>query len=92
MVNKALVSIITVSAFDSTRLEKTLRSCSEISNDVEHIIVLPSTDYDSQELCSKFNSNNNVQRIIALDGNSGIYPAMNIGAKISTGKYIIFWN
>lgn len=86
------LSIITVSAFDSARLENTLTSLAAASSlSFEHITVLPENDVESRELwerlCGKLHNFK-----LTFDKNLGIYPAMNLGASFAKGIFIVFWN
>lgn len=88
--NSTVLSIITVSAFEEDRLNKTLNSISNLPHQIEHILVVPLKDLNSIKIWEwykdKFNSK------IFFDSKTGIYPAMNLGAQNALGKYILFLN
>jgi SAM-dependent methyltransferase len=90
--NQPILSIITVAAFDSERLETTLKSLIAVSKlDLEHITVSPRDDHNArtvwQNICERLPNFKQV-----LDENEGIYSAMNLGSTYATGKYLVFWN
>lgn len=86
-----LLTIITVAAAETQRLQKTLLSINpHLSSKIEHLVIVPNDDssrslLDSIEFKSPF-------RKIINDKGTGIYPAMNIGLTQSTGKYCWFIN
>lgn len=90
--NAPILSIITAAAYDSERLENTLKSLVAISTlNLEHITVSPTNDLHSQavwqSICGKLHGFKQIS-----DENEGIYSAMNLGAKCATGKFVVFWN
>jgi GT2 family glycosyltransferase len=87
-----LLSIITVSAFDKSRLSKTLKSLAGLPSEVEHVIITPEDDYDSKSLLKSHEFSGQNQLLLAHDNNKGVYAAMNSGALVANGKYICFWN
>lgn len=87
-----LLSIITVSAFDHTRLSETLNSMVELPGNVEHIVVTPRQDFNSLALLQNMSFGQKQNLRITYDANHGIYPAMNLGAEVARGKYLSFWN
>ena len=92
MTTAPLLSIVTVSAFDQYRLAKTFQSLSSISPSVEHTLVIPKDDLNGIDLWRTYKkSSGNFTRLVNDDG-CGVYSAMNLGARASTGKYISFWN
>lgn len=87
-----VLSIITVSAFDSKRLKSTLESLTQVADfTLEHITVLPRNDYESMavwnDLCLGYSN-----FFVIYDENQGIYPAMNMGAATASGEFLAFWN
>jgi hypothetical protein len=90
--NQPILSIITVAAYDAERLETTLKSLIAVSTlDVEHITVSPRNDHNAiavwQNICEGLPNFKHVS-----DANEGIYSAMNLGSRCSTGKFLVFWN
>ncbi len=87
-----VLSIVTVSAYDIERLKITLSSLVMASNlSLEHVTVLPEDDLASIELWKQLCGHiPNFQ--LVNDRNSGIYPAMNLGANFANGEFIVFWN
>jgi hypothetical protein len=58
---------------------------------LEHVTVLPEDDLASIELWNQLCGHiPNFQ--LVYDRNSGIYPAMNLGANFAKGEFIVFWN
>lgn len=87
-----LISIITVSAFDTQRLQKTMDSLSDIISDlVEHVVIHPSEDGKTQSILDSVEYSNSYRRSY-VDFGIGIYPAMNIGVTKAKGHYIWFIN
>lgn len=87
-----VLSIITVSAFDTQRLQKTLDSLSDILSElVEHIVIHPNQDKETIALLES-RAYKNVNRRSYVDFGTGIYQAMNIGVEIAMGKYVWFIN
>ena len=87
-----VLSIVTVSAFDIERLHTTLASVVGAAGlDLEHITVIPENDLKSTDLWRKLCGHHPNFKLI-FDNNSGIYPAMNLGAKNASGKFVVFWN
>ncbi len=88
----AVVSIITVAAFDPRRLKTTLQSTEAIlSENIEHIVVFPSLDGVSKQILeSAEGANSNIRCV--NDSGKGIYEAMNIGLLHAKGLYTWFVN
>lgn len=86
-----LLTIVTVSSFDHTRLKKTLESTRLLPTGVEHVFVVPEQDFMSRELLAIEKEQGKPLKV-AFDTNSGVYGAMNLGASVASGQYIIFWN
>ena len=81
------LSIIVCSKNNRVQLERTLSSLSPIK-DFEIIAVL--NGYDSKTVKALKNFFNSVTFII--DESNGLYNAMNQGAKVSSGNYLMFLN
>jgi len=86
------LSIITISSFDHSRLEATLNSLLTIDLSIEHIIVFPKQDHETFLISSEYSRKVKFPVVLINDEGNGVYAAMNIGANVATGKYIIFWN
>lgn len=89
---KPTLSIITVTAFDVHRLERTLESLQQDLHDVELIIVCPQSDEITIQSVKSFSEMVNYPVRAFHDVSIGIYSAMNVGLKYAHGRYIIFWN
>jgi len=87
-----LLSIITVSAFDSDRLARTLNSLIGLPLSVEHVVVIPEEDPKSKDLWESHKDSGANRITLVHDQLSGVYSAMNTGAIAAKGKYICFWN
>ena len=86
-----LLTIVTVSSFDHTRLKRTLESTRILPIGVEHVFVVPEQDLGSRELLASAKERGKHLKI-AFDTNSGVYGAMNLGTFLASGEYVIFWN
>jgi glycosyltransferase involved in cell wall biosynthesis len=87
-----VLSIVTVSAYDVERLKITLSSLVVASDlSLEHVTVLPEDDLASIELWEQLCGHIPNFRLV-YDRNSGIYPAMNLGANFAKGDFVVFWN
>ncbi|MEY4570912.1 MAG: hypothetical protein RLZ10_105 [Bacteroidota bacterium] len=89
---RIILSVITVAAYDLDRLKTTLNSYIGAPNTVEFILVYPANDIKTQTYLSKFMLDNNLRITIVHDLGIGVYPAMNLGSKVSMGTYLMFWN
>lgn len=87
-----ILSIITVASRDPIRLKKTLESLAEIPSEVEHITVIPAFDVATLQVWHNFRKINGPGFKLINDSGNGVYPAMNNGILVSSGKYICFWN
>lgn len=86
-----LLTVVTVSAFDHTRLKRTLQSTKNLPDKVEHVCIIPEKDLESRNLLDSERAHGRNLKM-AYDTNSGVYGAMNLGASIASGEYVIFWN
>lgn len=87
-----VLSIITVAAFDTQRLKKTLDSLSNILSElVEHVVIHPNQDSETRSLLDSREYTSSFRRSYP-DSGVGIYPAMNIGIEKAKGKYVWFIN
>lgn len=86
------LSIITVSAFDHSRLEETLNSLLYIDLPIEHIIVFPKKDFKTHSISDEYSRKVKFPVVLANDEGNGVYAAMNIGANVAKSEYISFWN
>jgi len=87
-----LLSIVTVSSGESSRLMATLTSLSQLPPEVEHIVVSPRNDPSNVQVAKFFTSHGTRNRKLAHDSGLGVYHAMNLGLSIAAGKYICYWN
>lgn len=87
-----LFSIVTVSAFDYVRLEKTFLSLLNLRVPIEYVVVVPRDDQESIKLFEVFKSQFSFPSKLLFDTGDGVYEAMNIGLTVASGKYVIFWN
>lgn len=86
------LSIVIVSAFDTPRLNRTLGSILSSVENLEVILVTPESDEQTREMCLTFQDAVRYPVQIITDQNQGIYPAMNYGIQVASGKYLMFWN
>lgn len=86
-----LLSIVTVSAFDHERLKLSLGTSRLIPSRAEHIFIIPENDLVSRLLLQNA-VDQGIQLKFSFDNNSGVYSAMNLGATVASGQYVIFWN
>ncbi len=84
------ISIVTVAAFEESRLRRTLQSLKYLGANFEHITVVPKTDSLGIELWKNQALPLNFKLIHDLG--RGIYDAMNYGAQVSSGNWIFFLN
>jgi glycosyltransferase involved in cell wall biosynthesis len=92
MKNVPVLTLITVSAFDVLRLERTIQSCATLNADLEHLFVIPPKDYESAKLIEAYARKVPFEVRITHDKKEGIYAAMNIGAFDAHGTYCLFLN
>ena len=87
---KKLLSIITVVKNDAINIEKTIKSViSQKNQDIEYLLIDGKSSDRTLQRAKKFR--NKIDKIISSK-DKGIYDAMNIGIKNSSGKYIGFCN
>ena len=91
-IGKPTLSLITVSAFESSRLIRTLTSTQGVKANIEHVFVIPYEDDSSRNIISAYSSKAAYRVAILNDEGKGIYPAMNIGINSSSGSYCLFLN
>ena len=89
-ITKPLFSIITVVKNDENNIQKTIVSVlnQEFKN-FEYIIIDGNSKYSTVSLINKYKDN--INYVISED-DDGIYHAMNKGAKISNGEFIVYVN
>ena len=86
--NTADISVITVVLNDRNGLKRTIASIQrQQSVMIEHLIVDGGSTDGSAELASQFSS-----VVIPSKQDGGIYPAMQRGAALASGDYLIFCN
>ena len=87
---KKLLSIITVVKNDAINIEKTIKSIiSQKNQDVEYLLIDGKSSDGTLQRAQRYH--NKIDKIISSK-DRGIYDAMNIGIKNSSGKYIGFCN
>ncbi len=90
---QVLLSIITVARNDFTRLGATINSLNDLYGDdrFEHVVVDgKSTDDKTLELVLQTAKHKNYKFLSEPD--EGIYDAMNKGARLASGRYLLFLN
>jgi hypothetical protein len=87
-----ILSVITVAAYDIDRLKVTLESFKGAPNGVEFIVVCPVKDFETIQFFKNFASKSRLNISLHHDQASGIYEAMNLGVRCSSGKFVTFWN
>lgn len=86
------LSIITINYNNRTGLERTLQSVeNQNTRDFEHVIIDGASTDGSAEDIRKY-AENNPNVIWVSEPDSGIYNAMNKGAKLASGEYLLFLN
>ena len=90
--SRFVLSVITVAAYDIARLKVTLDSFNGACGNVEFIVVCPRDDTDTISFLDSFLVHSKLQVSVHHDEGVGVYEAMNHGAILSNGKYLIFWN
>jgi len=83
---------VTVSAFETHRLERTLASLLELECNFEHVVVIPKSDSVSHEVLRNYREKVSYPVVVSNDNGDGIYPAMNVGLASSSGLYVLFLN
>jgi len=86
------LTLVTVSAFDLSRLSRTIVSCKGMVADLEHLFVIPSNDLESLEAIDLYSKAANFDVRVVHDNKEGIYAAMNLGALSAQGIYCLFLN
>jgi len=85
-----LVSIITVTRNCESTIARTLDSVSEIkNNNIEYIIIDGESTDTTLDIIKKYDG---ITDVLVSEKDSGIYNAMNKGAELARGKYILFLN
>ncbi len=90
--NPIILSIVTVTAFESERLRRTLHSLARLPSSIEIVIVAPKNDNRSRLIAHEILSNSSMALSEVIDNHQGIYPAMNKGIDSARGEYILFLN
>lgn len=85
-----IISIVTVVYNDEKYLEKTIKSIiSQTYHNIEYIIIDGGSTDGTLDIIKRYESKINVW---ISEKDSGIYDAMNKGAKLANGDFIIFMN
>jgi len=87
-----VLSIITVSFNDLSRLQETISSLENSDSRVEHVLVVPLKDLKTRDWLGSVLSVSGSKRPVIFDEGLGIYEAMNLGVARASGKYVCFWN
>jgi hypothetical protein len=90
--SRCILSVITVAAYDIDRLKVTLESFKGAPNGVEFIVVCPESDFETIQYFKNFASKSTLTISLHHDRALGIYEAMNLGVRCSSGKFVTFWN
>ena len=87
---RPLVSIITVTKNCVSTIERTLKSIEMIKDsDIQYIIIDGGSDDGTLSAIGRYN---HIVDILISEGDSGIYNAMNKGAAVAGGRYILYVN
>jgi putative colanic acid biosynthesis glycosyltransferase len=90
MDNKPLISIVTVVYNGEKFLEDTIKSVIEQSyENIEYIIIDGGSTDETVDIIKKYEDKIDYW---ASEPDSGIYDAMNKGAKLATGDFVVFMN
>lgn len=82
---EVILTIITPAFNSGILLERCLKSVDECFNSqIEHLIIYKTSTDNTLEICQKFG-----RRVIHQE-NDGIYDAMNLGASIASGKFLLY--
>jgi len=87
-----MLGIITVAANENERLGRTLTSVANLSDEVEHLIVVPYNDLTTMAYVENFLIAKPRNTRLVNDRSLGIYQAMNEGIKASESTHLIFLN
>ncbi len=90
--NTPLITIITVSSFEDSRLTSTFNSFISLSSSYEIVHVIPKNDQTGKKIGEIFDPFFSAKYMRINDTNRGVYYAMNLGIKAANGKYLIFVN
>ena len=86
------LTIITVSAFDCVRLNRTLSSLLSVGPNLELVVVTPRHDFETIRTVKNFETEKNLRLQLIHDEGVGIYEAMNCGLEVAKGRFVTFWN
>lgn len=86
------LSVVCVTAFDASRLRRTLDSLKNFKGDLELLVICPKDDSLSIGIANQASSSITYRFRVIHDSQVGVYPAMNLGLTNCVGKYVIFWN
>jgi glycosyltransferase involved in cell wall biosynthesis len=85
-----LLSIITVTKNCASTIERTLKSVEEIkSSETQYVVIDGKSDDGTLDIISRYK---HVVDVLVSENDKGIYDAMNKGAEVAQGKYILFLN
>ncbi|MCG3772041.1 MAG: PGL/p-HBAD biosynthesis glycosyltransferase [Nitrosomonadaceae bacterium] len=85
-----IVSIITVTKNCASTIERTLKSVQAVKTfDVQYIVVDGESNDETLSVIGRYRD---VVDVLLSEGDSGIYNAMNKGAGLADGQYVLFLN
>jgi glycosyltransferase involved in cell wall biosynthesis len=87
-----MLGIITVAAHEDERLGRTLTSVANLSDEVEHLVVVPHDDLATIAYVENFLITKPRNTRLINDKSHGIYQAMNEGIRASKSTHLIFLN
>ena len=88
-----MISIITVCYNASETIGNTMKSLIEQEYyDYEYIVIDGASTDNTKEIYEKYSSSFRVKTLWNSERDNGIYDAMNKGAKLASGRYLLFLN
>jgi glycosyltransferase involved in cell wall biosynthesis len=90
--NNPILTVITVAAYETSRLERTCLSLLDANCRIEHLFVFPGMDNETDIYLQSYRKLTSFRVTLIRDQGKGIYPAMNIGLKAASGRFVLFLN
>ena len=90
--NNPILTVITVAAYETSRLEKTCLSLVDANCRIEHLFVFPEMDDKTNIYLQNYGKLTSFGVTLVRDQGKGIYSAMNIGLKAASGRFVLFLN